>query len=262
MEEQITTNELEKAARNLERLAAFLGERRTWALGSGGESAATATREAATFLADTVAGMIEVDEPAGVTTRQPEALQPSGDVSANRLQKFADFLNDLGDWFSNHGEAELPENADSYVLAMRESLASACEAIDQLFQPPAQSSQDDSPLPQEPLTSSDLGPVAAVDAKASLILENNFARPLLESFKGVKELSSHTRGQIDDFLAAQSVKFDQAESRRLHDKVLRWIEATPEGRVLVIKISGLSGKPQAYSSYQPKGTQPAKEKAD
>jgi hypothetical protein len=262
MEERITTNELEKAAKNLERLAAFLGERRTWDLASGGESAATATREAAKFLADTVAGMVEADDAEGVETHQPEALQPPGSVSANRLQKFADFLNDLGDWFAVHSDAELPEDADSYVLAMRQSLASACEAIDQLFRPPPSSPLDDSPLPQEPLTSSDLGPVAAVDAKASLILENNFSRPLLETFKGVKELSAHTRGLIDEFLAAQSIQFDGAESRRLYDKVLRWIEATPEGRVLVIKISGLSGKPQAYSSYQPKRTQPAKEKAD
>ena len=262
MEARITTNELDKAARNLERLAAFLGERRTWDLGSGGESAAKATREAANFLADTVAGMIEADDAAEVEARQPDVLQPAGSVSANRLQKFAEFLNDLGDWFAVHSDAELPEEADSYVLAMREALASACEAIDQLFQPPPSSPLDDSPLPKEPLTSSDLGPVAAVDANASLILENNFARPLLETFKGVKELSAHTRGQIDEFLAAQSIQFDGAESRHLYDKVLRWIEATPEGRVLVIKISGLSGKPQAYSSYQPKGTQPAKENTD
>lgn len=258
MEEQITTNELEKAAKNLERLSAFLGERRTWNLGSGAESAASATKEAATFLANTVAGMVEGVDETDIATRQPETLQPPGQVSANRLQKFADFLNDLADWFSVHSEAELPEDSDSYVVEMRESLAGACEAIDQLFKPP----QEEPPAPQEPLTSTDLGPIAKVDANASLILEPSFSAPLLNTFKGVRELSSRTKTNIDEFLAAQSIEFDEAESRRLHDKVLRWIEATPDGRVLVIKISGLTGKPQAYSSYQPKGGSPSKEEAD
>ena len=252
MAEQITTNELQKAATNLERLAGFLGERRTWALGSGGESAANSAKEAAQFLADTVAGMIRNVEPGDISATQPASLAPPGTVSATRLQKFADFLNDLGDWFSNHREAELPEDADSYMAAMRESLAAACEAIDELFEPPPVAPT----APMQPLTSSDLGPIAEVDANASLVLEPSFARPLLDTFKGVKELSSHARRQVEDFLAQQNVTFDRAETRRLYDKVLRWVEATPEGRVLVIKISGLSGKPQAYSSYQPKGAKP------
>jgi hypothetical protein len=33
---------------------------------------------------------------------------------------------------------------------------------------------------------------------------------------------------------------------------LKWVEGIPEGRVLVIKLSGLTGTPQPYSSYQPR----------
>ncbi len=79
-------------------------------------------------------------------------------------------------------------------------------------------------------------------------------RPLLQEFKGVRELTVLTKEKLHSFLAKQGIEFGKNETRHLHDKVLRWIEGTPTGRVLVIKISGLYGKPEAYSSYQPKET--------
>ena len=47
MPEEITIQELEKASRNLERLAEFIGARRGWTLASGDQTAATYAREAA-----------------------------------------------------------------------------------------------------------------------------------------------------------------------------------------------------------------------
>ena len=63
----------------------------------------------------------------------------------------------------------------------------------------------------------------------------------------------------DGFLTKQGVKIEGHDLRRLHDKMLKWIEGIPIGQVLVIKLSGLTGKPNVYSSYQPKGRIPVKD---
>jgi hypothetical protein len=59
---------------------------------------------------------------------------------------------------------------------------------------------------------------------------------------------------IDRFFAKQGIELEGPEKRRFHDKALKWIKGTPDGQVLVVKLSGLSGKAEAYASYQPKGS--------
>ena len=101
-----------------------------------------------------------------------------------------------------------------------------------------------------PLTADDLGPVAEVDVNARLILHDTVKKRLLQEFRGVKELTTETRELVDKFFENQSVSFSDREMRKIYDKVQKWIEGTPEGRVLVVKISGLSGKAEPYSSYR------------
>jgi len=200
-------------------------------------------------------------------------------------------MDELRQWFASHGDGGLSPENDDIVQSMQASLAVTSEALQMLLGPaaikttakkvkkvkkvkkeqtttakelpsaPAKEKPPTADAPEseaadepEALTSGDLGPVAKVDADARLILENTDLRPLLQEFKGVRELTVLTKEQLQSFLAKQGIEFGKNETRRLHDKVLRWIEGTPAGRVLVIKISGLYGKPEAYSSYQPKET--------
>jgi hypothetical protein len=44
--------------------------------------------------------------------------------------------------------------------------------------------------------------------------------------------------------------------------MLKWIVGIPIGQVLVIKLSGLTGKPNVYSSYQPRGGIPVREEEE
>jgi len=266
MPEVITIQDLEKASRNLERMSRFIGERREWLLGAGGEAAAKSAREAAISLAETIADLADTPVDAAASVDQPPKIEPAAKVSANRLLKFADFMEQLRRWFVEHDDAGLPADCDGEVKSMLSSLAVTGEALLMLFGSAAveKSPQEEPPGEDEPgpessspdavgsLTGNDLGPVAEVDPSARLVLEDTDACPLLQEFKGVVELTVEAKKMLDDFLAEQGVELGKYERRRLHDKVLRWIEGTPPGRVLVIKISGLYGKPEAYSSYQPK----------
>ena len=268
------------ASRNLERMSGFIGERRGWLLGTGGEMVAAyaskTTASLAVGISDLTDGRIELPS----SVQQPPELEPAAKLSADRLSKFADFMEQLRQWFALHGDAELPPESDDIVHSMQVSLAVTSEALQLLLGPAALETTSmresirasgemlstlvgeippiaEAPHPEaagepEQLTSDDLGPVAEVDANARLILENNDLCPLLQEFKGVVELTPEAKKLLDGFVAKQGIEFGEYETHRLHDKVLRWLEGAPADRVLVIKISGLYGKPAAYSSYQPK----------
>lgn len=284
MPEEITIQELEKVSRNLERLAEFIGARRGWTLASGDKTAATCAREAAESLSKEIAGMTDGEIELPSSFNQPSLLEPSGRVSAKRLSKFADFMVQLQQWFASHKNINLPAGSEESIRSIQGSLGGTSDALGLLLESAvletisttrstvgaAESSsaptidrpfavnvsQPEAADGPEPLTSVDLGPVADVDRDARLILDNTKELPLLQNFQGVAELTVEAEEQLDSFLAEQGVELGEYETHRIHDKVLRWIEAAPTGNVLTIKISGLFGKPEAYSSYQPKESMP------
>ena len=146
------------------------------------------------------------------SNNHPE-LEPSAKISADRLSRFADFMEQLRQWFASHGDAELPPESDDIVQSMQASLAVTSEALQLLLGPTAlettskkESTRPTGEIPSMPpprmrsrpspkvhtlrplgvpeqLTSDDLGPVAEVDPNARLILENTDLRPLLQEFK-------------------------------------------------------------------------------
>ncbi len=249
MTDQITVEELEKASHNVQRLFGFIGERRDWILASDAEDAAAALAGAARSLVAVVDAITGSGDSDDVNVRQPARLEPSGRVTAARLIKFTDFIDQLRAWFSAHDGATLPEGSDPLVQSLRISLAGAVQATEQLLGPAAAAA----PV-SEPLISGDLGPVAEVDMSARLELDNIASRPLLQIFKGVTELTPEAVSMIDRFFAKQGIALEGPEKRRFHDKALKWIKGTPEGQMLVVRLSGLSGKVEAYSSYKPRGT--------
>lgn len=256
----ITTEELDKAARNIERISAFIGERRDWIVGEGGESKATTIRNSARALAAKLVDKTGIDPDPDIKLELPSKLEPSAKISAARLSKFADFLGQLREWLSSQDDAMVLED-DEVVQPIHRALALVCAAVDSLLKPVM------APEPPPPTTENlvreieDL-PIIEVDLNARLVFEDHRLKPLTQTFKGVTELTIGAKKTLEDFLAEQSVELDTHDLRRLHDKLLKWIEGTPLGQVLVVKLSGLSGKPQAYSSYQPKGGIPVKEEQE
>ena len=249
MSGQITVEELEKASRNVQRLSEFIGERRDWMLASDAEEAATSFANASRSLATVISDLTDSEDSVQIEIRQPAKLEPSSRVAAPRLNKFADFILQLCGWFSAHDGATLPEGSDQSVEILQTSLAGAIEAIEQLLGPaPAAVAESEPPI------SGDLGPVAEVDMSARLILDNVPSRPLVQIIRGVTELTPEAMTMVDEFFAKQGIKLEGAERRRLQDKAQKWIKGTPHGQVLVVRLSGLSGKVEAYSSYKPRGS--------
>jgi hypothetical protein len=252
MSDQITLEELEKASHNVERLFGFIGERRAWILASDAEEAATSLANAARSLAHVVAEMAGRDVAEGLAVRQPAGLEPSGRVTAGRLIKFTEFIDQLRGWFATHDGAALPEGCEQVIQSLETSLVGAVQAIEHLRGPIH--GTPGAGVELEPLISGDLGPVAEVDMSARLELDNIASRPLLQIFRGVTELTPEAVSKIDRFFAKQGIALEGPERRRFHDKVLKWIKGTPDGQMLVVRLSGLSGKVEAYSSYKPRGT--------
>lgn len=249
MNDQITVEELEKASRNVQRLAEFIGERRDWMLASDAGTAAASLAEAAGSLDAAIVSLAGSDASESPNVRHPPRLEPSGRVTTARLVKFTEFINQLRGWFSAHDGTPLPDDSDEFVRSLRTSLAGTIAAAEQLCGPAPSSA-----AAEDPLVTADLGPVAEVDMSARLELDNIASRPLLQIFKGVTELTPDAISKIDRFFATQGIELEGPERRRFHDKVLKWIKGTPDGQMLVVRLSGLSGKVEAYSSYKPRGT--------
>lgn len=248
----ITIQELEKAAQNIERVSAFIGERRDWMVGEGGEATATTIRESARAIAAHLAVTTGVEPDPDFKVRLPAKLEPSSKISAGRLAKFADFLDQLKEWFVSQNTG-MPDNCEAAVQSIHGALTLVCAAVDNLLKPVAPEPPAP-PKPEDLIGAIDDSPVLEVDTTARLVLEDSHLKPLLQTFKGVTELTTDAKKALDDFLAKQSVELGPHDRRRLHDKLLKWIEGIPLNQVLVIKLSGLTGKPNVYSSYQPKGS--------
>ena len=144
------------------------------------------------------------------------------------------------------------------VQSVHRALALVCAAVDSLLTP-VKTPEAPPPKVDSLIGEIDDSPVFELDSTARLILEDHELKPLTQTFKGVTELTVGAKEMLDGFLTKQGVKIEGHDLRRLHDKMLKWIEGIPLGQVLVIKLSGLTGKPNVYSSYQPKGRIPVKE---
>ena len=254
----ITIEELEKAARNIERISVFIGERRAWIVGEGGEAQATAIQDRARALAISLVDHTGVTPDPEFKIKLPSKLEPSAKISAARLSKFADFLGELQAWFDSQNESAIPEDSGVALQKILGSLALVNAAVEALLAPTI-AEEPPPPKVESLIGEIDQSPILEVDPKARLILEVQELKPLIQTFKGVTELTVETKKVLEDFLARQNVKFEGPELRRLHDKMLKWIEGIPLHLVLVIKLSGLTGKPNVYASYQPKGSITGKE---
>ena len=254
MSGQITTRELDRAAHNLERLSEFVGVRRRWTVGEGGYSAAEDARNAAGAIAGFVAEMTDGKIASPVGVKQPPKLEPAGEVSASRLTRFAEYLEQLQKWFESHVGTELPTGSENATRSIQHSLAATGDALQLLLHPviPEPDPEPNATVGPEPLTRDDLGPVAEVDTTARLILDHTYKKPLLQKRGGMLELTTKTREMLDAFLKNQGIELNSNENRRFREKVQRWIELTPSKRVLVLRMSGLSGKPDVLSSFQPR----------
>ncbi len=255
MTEHITNAEITKAAHNLERLAEFVGVRRRWTVAEAGRSSAKRARKAGKAISELISRITggEMASPTGV--EQPSALEPAGEVSVDRLARFAQYLDQLHRWFEARSGSQLPSGSEDTARSIQRSLAATDEALRLLL-----GEQPDEPKPEPEiedfnkpaaLTRPDLGEVVEVDRDARLVLDHTWQKSLLQKRGNIMELNPKTVKKLDTFFDDQGLELNSHEKRRLYEKVQRWVESTPNNRVLVLRMSGLSGKPDVVSSYQP-----------
>jgi hypothetical protein len=257
----ITIDELEKAARNIERISTFIGERRDWNVGDGGETMATAIRARAGALAEVLAKKTGIDPDPEIQVALPAKLAPAAEISADRLSKFDEFLGQLTGWFGSQVTAEMPEDCAETVQSIHSSIALMCSVTDELLAATA-TGQPIPAIAGRFVDGVDSSQGLKIDPNARLVLENNELDPMLQTFNGVSELTDEAKDLLGQFLASQSIELEPDDLRRLHDRLLKWIEGVPLNQVLVVKASGLYGKPSIFSSYQPKGGIDAVEEGD
>ena len=247
MQDEITVEELEKAARNIGRLAEYLGARRNWTLNSGTEEVLASTRDAADSFVEYLTAVMTARQIEISTARQPAPdLLPPAELDATRLEKFTTFLTQLRQWFLRKGDATLPSAGDDRLREMHAASTAARSAAESLLAvAEARRAASDREAAEH-------HEIVEVDRDARLVLEHTESTPLLQEFKGVAELTPGAKAILQEFMAEHELDLGVFEKRRLQDRVLRWIESTPEGQVLVLKISGLHGRAEVYSSYQSK----------
>jgi hypothetical protein len=83
------------------------------------------------------------------------------------------------------------------------------------------------------------------------MLKDTEAEPCLQEFQGRRELAPDTVAKLDAFAEENELEMTEHERRRFLQNVQRWIETTPEGQVLTIRVSRLHGAPKPYPQYRP-----------
>jgi hypothetical protein len=246
MTDQLDDTQLGQAAANLERLHDYFRSRTTWQVGDGGSHAAatlsaTLERTCRDALQPLLAATGIKLPTAPPTPPQPDA--PEGRLDRGRLDRFSAFVSQLGSWLmAQHGKA-VSEAGRIHLLSIARHLVGTTTAVGEILRT---LEPDDSPGPSE----ADEPEVEHIDTR--LVLEDTEEAPLLQLFRGNIELTHEAKRAIHAFLAQARVSSRGADLIRFERKVQQWIEATPHGHVLVIKVSCLSGHPQTYPRYERK----------
>jgi hypothetical protein len=256
MSNQIPESDLGKAEANLKRLEGFFAERISWRTDPACNQALINMDRAAGELITTVGSMLQANGLSFARQRRPEETpqKAPGNLEAQRVERFAGFLQQQHQWFLAAANHRVSGAGRELLRSLHGSLCTTARAVKMILEHNHAAVADTGKVestaaPAAVTTEPELKPDRVIKVPR-LELVNSVERPLLVSFKGGYELSSETKQQIDEFLAANDIVMGQSQSRRYLDKVVRWIEAIPEGQALVLKASVVQDEP--YPSYKPK----------
>jgi hypothetical protein len=240
----------------------FFASRISWKADSTCGRALQKMDQEATGLVDTVGSMLQHNGLSFTKQRRPEEVpqRPPGDLEAARVEKFAQFLAQQHLWFSANAEYRVSGGGRELLRSIHRYLCTTNLAVQTMLEHnklqrlgTERRSEPSASLRTSSESSSDQ-PVKERTIKdpkyARLELINTIEKPLLISFKGGFELSSDTKGVINQFLARNDIEMNGHQLRKYLDKVVHWIEAIPEGQALVLKISLVQDEP--YPSYAPR----------
>jgi hypothetical protein len=257
----IYDGELRRLARDIERLQGFVEARRAWKLRPDRAEALTALYLTVISVLDEHLtpllrqSHVEVEE---LVAPRMASQQPTQELDAVRLHSMTSYLERVTIWLDAHSSASLSNRGIALLVGISQSLKATAAALRCLARVNGLDLSAVGSL-NEALSAA-AQPAAAVAAAPAneptdepidtrLVLEDCDETPLLQTFKGETELSELARRELDRFLYEAGVAYDGASRTRFERKVQEWIEATPPEHVLLLKVSALSGRREAYPNY-------------
>lgn len=236
--------QLAKAAATVGRVAAFLESHRTARLDPAVSSAAGTVRDAASALA----ALVRARLPDGARPAAPDVADaPTGPLDLDRLSRFATYLGDLRRWFTELGEIGLSPPAVMHLEDLLGALQTIQDAVTSFVSAEARGAA--AAVHHRPTPPSD-PPTATRELTVSsrMVFHHTPDRPLLREIQGQQELTEEAKELVARFLDENDLR-DATARHRLETRMLRWLEATPSGQVLVLKMGALTGRPEPYPTY-------------
>ncbi|NOZ93535.1 MAG: hypothetical protein GXP47_02195 [Acidobacteria bacterium] len=253
---ELRWEDLEKAHRNLRQIYLYLA---ATVPGAPADPALQDHLEKILVLSRSVgADLASLAAENGITTDDqspPTGAPGATSLDRSKLQSITSYLEKVAAWLEGVRAARVPERSAGQ-LAELVAMTGTMVTILEIGSMPANTGESGADGPaQAPLTAADMrptGPIAVeVPQVEPLVLEHTFQEPLLRGVEGKFELTTRAMRRIDEFLHSAQLDYDAGELRRFYRQVARWLEATPDGMVLTLRIGGLSGRAEPYPKYQP-----------
>jgi len=202
-------------------------------------------------IGDHLRALAEKNGIAGDSTPLPSGPPGATSLDRSKLQSIVSYLEKVFRWLEGARDTEVPSRSREKVG----ELITIVDAIEVLLNRP-EPGEKHPDSPEQPLKASDFAPsgpeAVEVPDMAPLVLEHTFKEPLLRGQEGKFELTQRAVRLIDEFLTSAKLSYDTGERRRLYRQIARWLEATPEGMVLTLRIGGLSCRLEPYPRYEPR----------
>jgi len=237
--------QLAKAAATVGRVAAFLESHRTARIDPAVSSAAGTVRDAASALA----ALVRARLPEGARPGTPDVADaPMGPLDRDRLTRFATYLGDLRRWFTELGELGLSPPTVMHLEDLLGALQTIQDAVASFAAADARGAV--ATVHHRPTPPSSDPPTMTKESTVSgrMIFHHTVDRPLLREIRGQQELTDDAKELVTRFLDEHGLEGETAR-HRLETRMLRWLEATPTGQVLVLKMGALTGRPEPYPTY-------------
>jgi len=251
---ELRLEELEKARRNLEQIYLyFLSAMSTAPADIASVEAIEQVGSTARLIQTNLREMAAANGIGIEATPLPSDLPGQARLEQKKLQAISAYMNKVLRWLGTAKSSQVPATCREAFL----QVSTVVEALAQIVEDQAAMAQEveqAAPGSNDPLASVDTAPSGPAPVEVpdmgSLVLEHTFQEPLLRGVEGKYELTQRAIEQIDTFFAGADIAHDTGERRRYYRKIARWLEATPDGMVLAIRIGGLSGRPEPYPKYQ------------
>ena len=267
MARTLTVDELEKAARNLERIESYLVSRTTWSVPPASRDAIASSRRSIDGLAARTRAWAPagtLDPPEAEPAPPPDGL-PQDSLDSDQLAGFASFLERLDRWFASTN-ASPPEGTDPESPAARlsRSVEAVQRALALIAGDPAPARTDDDHTAVA--AGRRAGPAAVVDdvyagaprrdSEAVAAPPKQIAFTSAEPepmFRWVDaeniELTALARERIEELFADQGVAYFRYQLENFAEEVARRVRNAPEGHVLVVKVRDIGGERKPFLSY-------------